>query len=253
MLTLLTVTIASLAFLGLNVVALLIVLAANRARGPEPPEAPPIPEGRDLLDATELLGWEFAYARVTASEAMDQRHTMVNFYLLAAGIVASGVVAVLSRDANLPRAVGTVLLWLLCGVGWVYFLGLVRLRQAWHDSARCMNQIKRVYISHAQGFTPDELRAAFRWQEHTLPRPDKPWTVFFLSAALIGLLDSVAFVGGGLLLAPAAAPPFLWPLTAVLALLGLAYFGFHLWLYGALLRPGRAGRREEPGEAGGSR
>jgi hypothetical protein len=69
------------------------------------------------LYSADILKLEFEYARVTASEAMQDRHTMVNFYLLAFGVIATGVVAILSRDADLPQSIGTLLLWILCAVG----------------------------------------------------------------------------------------------------------------------------------------
>ena len=231
----------SFVFLLVNVVILAMILGQNRRTDDNPREqaAAPVQGGRGekVLSASDILGWEFEYARTTASEAMQDRHTMVNFYLLAAGVVASGVVALLGRDADLPGATGTVLLWLLCGIGWLYFLKIIRLRQAWHDSARTMNQIKEFYIQHVKEFDPDVLRSAFRWQAQTLPALDKPWTVFFYSGLLIGLLDSVAYVAGGVLLNLEA----VWssPLLVLgsLTLFGLAFFAFHVWLYFAFLRP----------------
>jgi len=226
----------STAFLSLNVILLLWILKHNRRASSQPSEAPVAAQGRNLLPASDILSREFEYARITASEAMEQRHTMVNFYLLLSGVVASGAVAVMAQDTELPPAVGTALLWLLCGIGWIYFLAIVRLRQAWHDSARTMNQIKEFYIRHAAHFDDSTMRTAFRWQAHTLPPPGKPWTVFFYSATLIALLDSVAYVAGGALLAWGAAPCLAVPALALLTLFGLAFFGFHEWLYFALLR-----------------
>ena len=168
---------------------------------------------------------------------------MVNFYLLVAGVLVSGVVAVLSRETKLPIAAGTMLLWLLCGIGWLYFLKIIRLRQAWHDSARAMNQIKDFYFHHAEGFEAETLRQAFRWKTQTLPPPDKPWTVFFYSAMLIGFLDSAAYVVGGALLSMNLAQPasvLALPL-GLLCILGLAFFAFHVWLYFAFLRGKPAG------------
>jgi protein-S-isoprenylcysteine O-methyltransferase Ste14 len=179
---------------------------------------------------------EFEYARTTASEAMQDRHTMINFYLLVAGVVASGVVAVLGQNTELPKAAGTVLLWLLCGIGWLYFLKLIRFRQAWHDSARAMNQIKDFYIQHAKDFEPDVLRDAFRWKIETLPPPDKPWTAYFYSAMLIGFLNSVAYMAGGALL-DLDVTRSSWLVLGLLALFGLAFFAFHVWLYFAFLKP----------------
>jgi hypothetical protein len=189
------------------------------------------------LNSSEILEWEFEYARTTASEAMQDRHTMVNFYLLATGVVASGVIGVLGSADDIPKAAGTALLWLLCEIGWFYFLTVVRLRQAWHDSARAMNQIKEFYFQHVDDMDSDTLRSAFRWQAHTLPNPDKPWTVFFYSATLIGLLNSAAFVAGGLLLDADAHWCLAFQTLRPLAVLGLIYFAFHVCLYFAFLAP----------------
>jgi hypothetical protein len=232
----------SFGFLIVNAVILSVILALNRRVGsrPLPPALPDSePPGEGHLDPSDILGWEFEYARTTASEAMEQRHTMVNFYLLIAGVAASGVIAVLGESSGLPKAVGTLLLWLLCGIGWLYFLAIIRLRQAWHESARAMNRIKDFYFQHARELSRDVLRSAFRWQAHTLPAPGKPWTVYFYSAMLIAFLDSAAYVAGGLLLVrdPTGSP--LVPVLGPLILCGLGFFAFHVWLYFAFLKPGR--------------
>ena len=231
----------SFGFLIVNVAILLAILALNQRPQPRPlpPAAPPSePPGEGNLNPSDILDWEFEYARTTASEAMEQRHTMVNFYLLVAGVAASGVIAALGESSNLPKAVGTMLLWLLCGIGWLYFLAIIRLRQAWHESARAMNQIKEFYFHHTREPERDKLRSAFRWQAHTLPAPGKPWTVFFYSAMLIGFLDSTAYVAGGLLLngGPTGSPSV--PALTLLILCGLGFFAFHAWLYFAFLEPG---------------
>ena len=233
----------SFVFLVANVIILLVILALNRRTGDRSSQADRREQespGQKLLDPSDILNWEFEYARTTASEAMQDRHTMVNFYLLAVGVVASGVVAVLGKDTDLPKAAGTVLLWLVCGVGWLYFLKLIRFRQAWHDSAQAMNQIKEFYIQHAKEFDQDTLRSAFRWQAQTLPAPDKPWTAFFYSAMLIGFLDSAVYMAGGALLnldATLSLPLFV---GGSLILFGLLFFAFHVWLYFAFLKEASA-------------
>jgi hypothetical protein len=238
---------ASLAFLVFNVGILLVILALNRRAGPSSrrqaagvgiqatgPEQTARTE--NPLAASDILGWEFEYARVTASEANAERHTMINFYLLVAGVVATGVLAVAGQEAGPPKPVGALLLWLLVGIGWVDFLGIIRLRQAWHDSAQAMNQIKEFYITHAKELESDVLRGAFHWQAATLPAPDKPWTIYFYSAMLIGLLNSAAYVAGGALLDLAVAPAIPALTVGMLALFGLIFFAFHIWLYFAFLR-----------------
>jgi hypothetical protein len=232
----------ALGFLVANVAVLLAVLKWNQRGGPgSKGQTPPavVSSQKKRLEASDILGWEFEYARVTASEAMEQRHTMVNFYLLAAGITISGVVAVLSQETRLPGVVGTVLLWLLCGIGWIYFLAIIRLRQAWFDSARAMNQIKDFYIHNTEQFAPEELRTAFRWKSGSLPQPDNLWTVHFYSAMLIALVDSVAYIAGGVLLGLGTRLHLLLLALVLLLVLGALFFAFHVWLYLAFLKPKR--------------
>jgi hypothetical protein len=227
----------SIGFLIANIMVMRLILALNRRPSPVP--SPPTPRELPLvkpLYSADILKLEFGYARFTASEAMQDRHTMVNFYLLAFGVVATGVLAILSREADLPQSTGTILLWLLCAVGWLYFLKIIRLRQAWHESARAMNQIKEFFIQHDDQLEPEELRTAFRWQAHTLPPPDKPWTLFFYSAVLIALLDSMAYVLGAILLHRNISHIIPDVDLGLYLVFGIVFFAFHIWLYFAFLK-----------------
>jgi hypothetical protein len=229
----------SFGFLIANILVMMLILALNRRPSPKPSPPPPPPEKPPQvkpLYSADILGWEFDYARFTASEAMHDRHTMVNFYLLAFGVIATGVLAILSREADLPQSVGTLLLWILCAVGWLYFLKIIRLRQAWHESARAMNKIKEFYIQHDEHFQPEELRLAFHWQAHTLPSPDKPWTVFFYSAVLIALLDSMAYVLGAALLSLNLSFNIPRVDLGLYLIFGIGFLAFHIWLYFAFLK-----------------
>lgn len=62
------------------------------------------------LKVEQVLEWEFEYARVTASEAMRDRHTMVNFYLIIVGITVSGVTGAIRTQFSIPPWLGAVLL-----------------------------------------------------------------------------------------------------------------------------------------------
>ena len=159
------------------------------------------------LQATDILQWEFEYARTTASEAMRDRHTMINYYLQAGA--------------------GTALLWGLCIVGWFYFLKIIRLRQAWYDSAQAMNQIKEVYVANSEREDKQILKAALRWREATLPHSHKRWTVFHYSAMLIAFLNTVASSVGYVLIKMPSSPKQ-W---MFLVLLGLIFFVIHDRLY----------------------
>lgn len=228
-----------LGFLVANVTAILVILRFNQlAKPPRSTQieaaAPPL-----ILDPSEILAWEFEYARTTASESMQDRHTMINYYLVIVGLVLTGVAAARGKDTDLPKVTATIFLWLLCLVGWFYFLTLIRLRQAWHDSVRAMNRIKQFYIEHAQNIDAAMLRTAFRWKPESIPSPDRAWTVYFYSAMLISFLSSTAYVAGGVLLLidqqlalvdiPAA--------VGMIILMGMILFTFHIWMYFAFLKP----------------
>ncbi|MCE7980019.1 MAG: hypothetical protein DYG89_02405 [Caldilinea sp. CFX5] len=222
-------------FLLANGALLLVILALNR-RKEIIPAAPAIPLGESCVDPVAILSWEFEYARITASEAMAERHTIVNFYLLIASVVTSGVVTLLAQGTGLPTAIGTALFWVLVGIGWIDFLAIIRLRQAWHGSVQAMNRIKSFCIEHAHAIEPATLRTAFLWQPQTLPTPGKPWTIYFYAAMLIALLNSAAYVAGGALLSLQNTLTHPWQMLGPLALLGVAFFAFHVWLYFAFLQ-----------------
>jgi len=244
-----------LVFLVANITIVLVILLLNRLvkppRGSEI-EVTPLPLA---LNPSEILDWEFEYARTTASESMQDRHTMINYYLLVVGVVLTGVVTARGKDSDLPRATAPILLWLLCIVGWFYFLTLIRLRQAWHDSVLAMNQIKQFYIEHAQGIDAALLRMAFRWKPESVPDPARAWTVYFYSAMLIGFLSSIAYLAGGLLLLDQLFISVeVVSAIGFIVVMGLIFFAFHIWMYFAFLTPTAA--RRAPGRhsgAGGGR
>lgn len=222
----------SFSFLAANVIILLLVLRSNRRRRNGNVEDSPKSGVRlDSLDSSDILGLEFEYARITASEAMRDRHTMMNYYLLIVGIASTGVINILKSD-KYQHGIGTMILWILCGVGWFYFLKIVRLREAWYDSAQTMCKIKDFYVEHSEN--PTILKSAFRWRTQTLPRPDRPWTLYFLSAMLIAFLDSVAYAAGGILISAETMQytvKQIWPTIVAIVVFCLIFFAFHAWLY----------------------
>lgn len=229
----------ALVFLLLNVSVVLAVLGLNRRAEGKPSTPRPqltVKGGAELLEPADILGEEYQYASGTASEAMRDRHQMINFYLVFVGVVTSGVIAIVREESGSAQALGTVLLWLLCSVGWLYFLKIIRLRQAWYESVLAMNQIKEFYIQNAKGMSAEALRSAFRWRPTTLPASNKPWTLFFLSAMTIAFLDGVAFFLGGLLLNAANAAAAPWPVLGGLAAMTVALVAFYAWMYREFLR-----------------
>jgi len=155
------------------------------------------------LKLTEILLQEFDYVKDTASQAMNDRHTMVNYFLLSAGVVLAGFGLMVSEEggAKFPYRfevlVGLNLLF--NAVGWVYFMQVVRLRQAWCESARAMNHIKLLYAKNCD-LLPGIAEKAFRWKINSIPEAAKKMTVFYFSALLISILNAAAIVLAGVIL-----------------------------------------------------
>jgi hypothetical protein len=142
------------------------------------------------LEPQEILKLEFAYAEKTAMQAQDDRTTVVNLYLLLVGGVSSAAVALpqlSDRGLLVPPYAYSLLFALLGLIGFFTLMKLVRLRQAWYDSALTMAQIRDFYLTRFP-----ELAPAIRWKTETIPPPGKPWTITFILSILVALIDSFA-------------------------------------------------------------
>jgi hypothetical protein len=166
----------------------------------EPPQPFRVPKLRKKGGAadfklSEILLKEFEYVQETATQAMSDRLTLVNYFLLSAGVVMAGFGLMVSAEGGANFAyryeVVIALSLLFNAVGWVYFMQIVRLRQAWCDSARAMNHLKVLFVRHCK-FPPETAKASFRWKIESIPRAEKKMTVFYLSALLISLINATA-------------------------------------------------------------
>jgi len=152
----------------------------------------------------KLLLKEYDYIRETASQAMNDRHTIVNFFLLISGAVVSIIGSQLIKTdlSNIPPTTVSVLAVFsifLNIIGWIYFMHLIRLRQAWWSSAEAMNQVKEFYIQN--GRVPDDIaRTAFLWDSRSIPRAGKKSNVFYYSALLVNFVSSSVMLAGSWLL-----------------------------------------------------
>ena len=118
---------------------------------------------------------------------------MINLYLFVAGGVGSAVAAILQcTHLNLPTGIFFHLFLLLGLTGFCVVSKLVRLRQAWMDSALAMCKIKRAYLREHPA-----LAEAFHWSADTLPPLGTPWTITFNLALMVVVLDSFSLVVAG--------------------------------------------------------
>lgn len=143
------------------------------------------------LDPDSILIAEFEYIAQSAFQANEDRARVSNYYFVTA---AAAVAAILSAQfqGTSPREVFlafAVLFGTLGGIGFLTTLQLARLRAAWTESARAMNQIKDYYTKR---FPDLELDKAFRWTTRTLPPPGKLGSVAFLLALSVIFVSSVS-------------------------------------------------------------
>lgn len=196
----------------------------------------------------EIALREFDYAKETAAQAMDDRLTLVNYFLLSAGVVLAGFGVMVSYEGGARFAYRYEMLialgLLFNAVGWVYFLQIVRLRQAWCESARSMNHLKQLFAKNAE-LLAESAANAFRWQMLSIPRAPKKMTVFYLSALLISIMNAAAvslatiiLIGAGLLRESDKLTTYLeFPWKYLLASFGLGVYHlcFQMSMYTALL------------------
>lgn len=159
----------------------------------------------------EILSREFEYIAQTATQAQEDRARVTTFYLVAAGTFVAAILGVQFED--IARSFITIafvaLFVVLSLMGLLTLLQLIRLRQAWFESVRAMNQMKDYYVKRQ----PD-LADAFRWRTATIPVKYKPWSVAYLLALQVAVLSTGT-------------------LAAAVLFMGL-YFG-HLWWWQSAL------------------
>ena len=154
------------------------------------------------LDPNAILIAEFDYARETAAQAMEDRHKMVQFYVIsifipfltaAVGLIAIGKKTTELVQSSLFQYALLVVFTLLLLMGILFLLKLIRLRVAWFQSAQCMNKIKNYYSSHLKELNLE--KDAFMWTFDSLKnlKFGKTNSIFFYSALLIMMIDSIAF------------------------------------------------------------
>ncbi len=190
----------------------------------------------NAFELSKVLIKEFDYIRETAAQAMNDRHTMVNYFIIITGafitIIGSkffGTETAFADPKYLSIIIGASII--INFIGWIYFMHIIRLRQAWCDSATAMNQIKEFYI--VNGRVPDDIaRSAFLWDSKTIPRAGKKSNVSYYSAMLISFVSTVVLLFASWLLSPAFK-------TATISLftcfLGLYHFIFQMICYSLFL------------------
>lgn len=145
---------------------------------------------------SEIALKEYEYARETAAQAMNDRHTLVNYFLIITGVVVTAAGTFFTDKMDLSGTPKSTIIEYLCVshnfVGWIYYLKIIRLRQAWVGSAKAMNRIKEFFI-HYGGVKQEIARKVFLWKSDSVPLPWKKSNVYYYSAVLIAFITSISF------------------------------------------------------------
>ncbi len=169
------------------------------------------------LRLESMLLEEFNYASVTAYQANEDRARMFNLYLLLIGVLGSGLAAAYQLGGGLKSYAGelSVALLLVAGfMGIAFFIKLIRLRQAWRESALAMSLIKEYYIAQFSASAPHAARA-FYWRLRTLPTGEKRTSTTAVVCGTVALLGSLCFAGAAVVLGLLFLPQWLGVTEAV--------------------------------------
>ena len=146
-----------------------------------------------LITPDEILIAEFEYIAQSAFQANEDRARVASFYALS---VSSLVAAILGAkflgeefDLQYVYLAFAGLFLFLTALGALTIAQLARLRVAWREAAKAMNQIKEYYISRSP-----RLEDAFAWRTNTtLPETDKKYSIANLMATEVALLGAITF------------------------------------------------------------
>ncbi len=195
----------------------------------------------------EIALCEYEYIRETMAQAMNDRHLLVNYFLLITGLMIAAIGVVHSQEgmhySPYTRPITITICLLLSLVAWIYLLKIIRLRQAWCESSVAMNRLKQFFLVNA-GLSDEHPGSPFLWKSKTLPRPAKKGNLYHLSFILISFIAAVAVAFVSVL----QLPPGGWQHAFWIPLL---FFGHHFLLqlsaYDTFLedKPAAPTRREQ--------
>ena len=159
------------------------------------------------LKLENMLLEEYNYAGVTAYQAMEDRARVFNLYLLLIGVLVSGLGAIFQFGGSirdLTQWLSVALLIVAGLLGFVFFLQLIRLRQAHRESLVAMNFVKEYYIEQFTGQMPG-VEQAFRWRLRTIPTGERLGSVTFLVCYTVACLGSISFAAAAFVLVSSSA------------------------------------------------
>lgn len=135
---------------------------------------------------------EYEYIANSAIQANEDRARVASFYLVAVGSLVAALFSTQIFDTN---ANFTTLSFLFSGLflvltllGGLTVIQLARLRAAWYESMRALNQIKEYAISKDK-----DIAKAFRWRNQSMPPLYKINSVSYQQTIEVAILSGLTF------------------------------------------------------------
>ena len=171
--------------------------------------------------ARQIITAEYGYVAQTAFQANEDRARAWQYFFVTFATLIAALLSTQVDGINQDQLYWTfvVIFALLAAQGVITILQLVRLRQAWLESVRAMNQIKAKLIADDPA-----LADYFRWTNATVPAPFKLRSFGFLQALSVALLSGLA-VGAAVAFGGLAAGRVVVPWTLSLLAAGVAAVG----------------------------
>lgn len=150
-------------------------------------------QGNDkpTISAEEILTAEFEYIAHTASQANDDRSSVVSFFVIAVGSPLAAFLSTTQSGVSEKSSsiVYCGLFFILSVLGVTTTLQLARLRGAWYESMLAMNHMKEFLVKNSDS----DISGAFRWTFQSAPAKFKPNSVSFYQALEVAILAGLLF------------------------------------------------------------
>ncbi len=189
---------------------------------------------KPTLSPDEILIAEFEYITQTATQTNEDRARVTSFYLVSFGSFIAALLSIqFSLSAEQIEWVNTGFAGLftaLAVMGTLTVIQLARLRAAWFESVKALNQIKTYYSENLKSI---QLEKAFLWTNKTLPSRIKTNTIAFVMMLEVAVMAGIA--AGAAFFFARAAFGHLDGLAASIAI-GFAFCIGQILLYRRLLK-----------------
>jgi len=142
--------------------------------------------------SASILIAEYEYIANSAIQANEDRARVASFYLIAVGSLVAALFSTQIFNTNTNFATLGILFsglfLVLTLLGALTVIQLARLRAAWYESMRALNQIKEYAISK-----DEELAKVFLWRNQSMPPLYKINSVSYQQTIEVAVLSGLTF------------------------------------------------------------